>query len=307
MEHLRYPEDLFKVQRYQFARYHVTDAERLVRRATTAGRSRRTRRTTHAASRRTASSSTRRDSRGRSTSVYVPREKNNLASFVSVNSDATDTENYGKIQVLELPNERTAGPGQVANELQPDEDVREELLGFTQGGVDPIYGNLLTLPVGDGLMYVQPLYARRSDDADVELPDPAVRARVVRRRDRHRQIAARGDRRRARCLGDRPDTEPDAHPGSRSGAGDGDPDPTPTGSVNDQIRGLLAEAEAKFEAADKAQANGNTVGWARLMEQGRDLITQAIELSGVRGLTRFGFAASHPVRLCSPTRGGAVR
>ena len=26
MEHLRYPEDLFKVQRYQFARYHVTDA-----------------------------------------------------------------------------------------------------------------------------------------------------------------------------------------------------------------------------------------------------------------------------------------
>ena len=26
LEHLRYPEDLFKVQRYQFARYHVTDA-----------------------------------------------------------------------------------------------------------------------------------------------------------------------------------------------------------------------------------------------------------------------------------------
>ena len=25
MEHLRYPEDLFKAQRYQFARYHVTD------------------------------------------------------------------------------------------------------------------------------------------------------------------------------------------------------------------------------------------------------------------------------------------
>ena len=25
LEHLRYPEDMFKVQRYQFARYHVTD------------------------------------------------------------------------------------------------------------------------------------------------------------------------------------------------------------------------------------------------------------------------------------------
>ena len=30
MEHLRYPEDLFKVQRYQFARYHVTEARRLL-------------------------------------------------------------------------------------------------------------------------------------------------------------------------------------------------------------------------------------------------------------------------------------
>ena len=63
----------------------------------------------------------------------MPRGKNNLASFVSVNSDATDTENYGKISVLELPNERTDGPGQVANELSSDEDVREELLSFTAG------------------------------------------------------------------------------------------------------------------------------------------------------------------------------
>ena len=30
LPHLRYPEDMFKVQRYQYARYHVTDAERLL-------------------------------------------------------------------------------------------------------------------------------------------------------------------------------------------------------------------------------------------------------------------------------------
>ncbi|WP_442940286.1 UPF0182 family protein [Nocardioides sp. B-3] len=103
------------------------------------------------------------------TSVYVPREKSNLASFVSVNSDAT-SDDYGKISVLELPDERTDGPGQIANLLQTDDGVREELLGFTQGGVDPIYGNLLTLPVGDGLMYVQPVYTRRSGDAASNFP-----------------------------------------------------------------------------------------------------------------------------------------
>ena len=61
-----------------------------------------------------------------------------------------------------------------------------------------------------------------------------------------------------------------------------EPEPEPSGSVNDQIRALLAEAEAKFAAADRAQANGNSVGWARLMEQGRDLITEAFALAEAR-------------------------
>ena len=52
--------------------------------------------------------------------------------------------------------------------------------------------------------------------------------------------------------------------------------------INDQIRALLAEAEAKFDAADRAQANGNSVGWARLMEQGRELINEAFSLADAR-------------------------
>jgi hypothetical protein len=44
----------------------------------------------------------------------------------------------------------------------------------------------------------------------------------------------------------------------------------------------VIQAEAKFTAADQAQANGNSVGWARLMEQGRDLITEAVALAGQR-------------------------
>nr|WP_257957104.1 UPF0182 family protein [Nocardioides sp. B-3] len=134
--------------------------------APTAGTSRPIRRTRRPSNRRTGCSL---DNTRALTSVYVPREKSNLASFVSVNSDAT-SDDYGKISVLELPDERTDGPGQIANLLQTDDGVREELLGFTQGGVDPIYGNLLTLPVGDGLMYVQPVYTRRSGDAASNFP-----------------------------------------------------------------------------------------------------------------------------------------
>lgn len=279
MEHLRYPDDLFKVQRHQFARYHLTEPNDWYDGANR-----------WAVPRDPQDGSTQQppyrlflDDTWALTSVYVPREKNNLASFMSVNSDAT-SEDYGKISVLELPNERTAGPGQAANELQSDEQVREELLGFTQGGVDPIYGNLLTLPVADGLMYVQPLYARRSDD--VEASFPILRFVLVSYGD---EIGIGRTLREAIAdvlgvddPGPSAPVDPDPDPGTDPEPGQPDPDPEPSGSVNDRIRTLLADAEAKFAAADEAQANGNSVGWARQMEEGRDLINEAFRLADQR-------------------------
>ena len=103
------------MQRYQFARYHVTDAERLLpgQRPLGGPGGPRTRRAS--CSRRTGCSSSDPDTGGWSstfslTSVYVPYKKNNLAAFVSVDSDATLAD-YGQIQVLQLPNEQHAGPG----------------------------------------------------------------------------------------------------------------------------------------------------------------------------------------------------
>ncbi|QIK77339.1 UPF0182 family protein [Nocardioides piscis] len=271
MEHVRYPDDLFKVQRHQFARYHLTEpgdwydgANRWEVPEDPQDP------TTQQPPYRLFV-----DDTWALTSVYVPRGKNNLASFMSVNSDAT-SEDYGKISVLELPNERTAGPGQIANELSSDDGVREELLGYTQGGVTPIYGNLLTLPVGEGLMYVQPVYTQRS--ADTEASFPILRFVLVSYGGR----IGIGETLReaiADVLGvDASDPTPEPEP-ERPGRGDEDPPTQPQGSVDDQIRDLLDQAEAKFEAADQAQANGNTVGWARLMEEGRELITEAVELA----------------------------
>ncbi len=276
-QHLRYPDDLFSVQRYQFARYHETDAKDWY------------------------DGSTRwevprdpevdtklqppyrlftQDDTWSLTSVYVPRGKSNLVSFVSVNSDATD-ENYGKISVLELPNERTDGPGQIANKLSSDEGVRRELLGFTQGGVVPIYGNLLTLPVGDGLMYVQPLYTQRSNESEASFP--ILRFVLVSYGDRI-GIGTTLREAIADALGVS-STTPTPPPEPPAGPGDNKPDPEPSGSIDDQILALLAQADAKFAAADKAQAKGDTVGWARLSEEGRDLISEAVTLADTKADT----------------------
>ena len=59
------------------------------------------------------------------------------------------------------------------------------------------------------------------------------------------------------------------------------PSPTepPSGTTQAQIRDLLRQAETKFAEADAAQAAGNTVKWARLMVEVRQLIEEAVELA----------------------------
>jgi uncharacterized membrane protein (UPF0182 family) len=96
------------------------------------------------------------------TTVYLPNSRQNLAAFVSVNSEATD-KGYGKMEILQLPSDtQVGGPSQIANTFSSDQGLKQGLLPFSQDKDTQIQrGNLLTLPVGNGLLYVQPIYIRR--------------------------------------------------------------------------------------------------------------------------------------------------
>jgi uncharacterized membrane protein (UPF0182 family) len=87
------------------------------------------------------------------TSVYVPQKRQNLAAYISVNSEAA-SDDYGDIQILRLPgNTQVQGPSQIANTFAADEQIQQALLPYRNNS-KVLYGNLLTLPVGDGLLYV---------------------------------------------------------------------------------------------------------------------------------------------------------
>ena len=280
-DHLRYPEDLFKVQRFQLARYHVTDpsdwyqsnnrwevpedpyAQRtfqppyrlFVDEPTVEGE----------------------DETFSLTSVYVPYQKNNLASFVSVDSDAT-SDTYGTMRVLELPNEQTPGPNLVANQFASDEEVAFELAQFDRSGARPVYGNLLTLPVNDGLMYVQPVYAARQlSDAAF----PILRFVLTKYGD---DIGIGSTLRESlqdlleKSGGEvtpTPDPEPDPEPGTEDPQ---EPEEPLEGSVAQQIDQLLTRAEAAFEAADQALADGDLAEYQTQVERAQELIGRALEL-----------------------------
>ncbi len=277
-DHLRYPEDLFKVQRFQLARYHVTEPKdwfegrdrwEVPEDPNVDGR-------LQPPYRLFVNQSGERDDSGPTegvsadqtyslTSVYVPRGRNQMAAFVSVNSDATSPE-YGKIQALQLPNERENGPTLIANEIASDEEVRKQLLSFSQGRIKPIYGNLLTVPVGDGLMFVQPLYAAQNES---EAAFPILRFVMVSYGEKV-GIAPTLTGAIADVLGVSLDDTPTPDDGDET---------APTGTVAEQIRNLLQRADAKYREADEAQKAGNTVKWAKANDEARALIDEAFALA----------------------------
>jgi len=101
-------------------------------------------------------------------STYIPRSlgegtRNVLTGYLSVNADPG--ENYGKFTLLALPKQTTVrGPGQVQNDFNADPVGSTELNLLDQGSTTVRKGNLLTLPVGGGLLYVQPVYVQSTGE-----------------------------------------------------------------------------------------------------------------------------------------------
>jgi uncharacterized membrane protein (UPF0182 family) len=82
---------------------------------------------------------------------------------MAVNSEPG--ENYGKMEVLQLPSNTTIpGPQQVQNLFESDPAVSSQLNLLRRGGSEVELGNLLSLPFNGGLLYVEPVYIRATTD-----------------------------------------------------------------------------------------------------------------------------------------------
>lgn len=165
LEHIRYPEDMFRVQRDVLSSYHVQSAAayyggqdfwRVPRDPSTFGANAGAQPPYYMSLQMPGSDK----SNFSLTTPFVPRGgRENLSAFAAVN--ATAGPDYGKITVLQLPRSTNIpGPSQVASNFEAKPEVANTLSLLRQGGADVVLGSLLTLPVGDGLLYVQPVYVR---------------------------------------------------------------------------------------------------------------------------------------------------
>jgi uncharacterized protein len=274
LDHLRYPQDFFKVQRQILARYHMTNPDNWYQRSSlwdvpndpVAGASTQTKEPPFYLSVKWPGDDNPIFSL---TSAYVPFKRSNLASYMAVNADASSPD-YGRMRILQMSDTtQIDGPGQSFNAMTTNETVADRLRPFlNQGAASATFGNLLTLPMGGGLLYVTPVYTQRQGSTGSY---PALRFVVV----RFGESVGIGD-----TLQQALDQvfQGSAGGSTEERSADGN---KPTGKVdNPAATNALSEAEAAFEAADKALTSGDLATYQKRIQEAQAAVQRALRALG---------------------------
>ena len=177
---------------------------------------------------------------------FTPRGKDNLAAWMVARNDGAE---YGKLRVYRLSRQSLVyGPQQIENRINQDTEISRQVSLWDQRGSTVIRGDLLVIPIEKSLMYVQPLYLQAEGGRIPELKRVVVayQNRVV--------MQETLDSALTELFGgsSRPRTAPT--PDLGTGAA-----PTDSG-----FRALVGEANRRYEAALQAQRD---IDWARYGEE----------------------------------------
>jgi uncharacterized membrane protein (UPF0182 family) len=286
--HLRYPEDFFKVQRELLAFYHVqnpqtfysgSDFWRTPDDPTT--------QTPDPGPQPPYYLTLRMPGQDQATysltSTYVPTgERENLAAFVSVNADPGP--DYGTFRVLQLPRSlQINGPSQVQNAFESDDTVAEEI-NILKRGTTVKYGNLLTLPLGGGLLYVEPVYVQSESATSF----PLLRKVLV---------SFGNDVAFEDTLEQALDSLFEEQGGVSPPPDDGTTAPPPGGQEgqNAALADALADAQQAIQDAEEALANGDFTAYGEAQQALQDAVDRAVAAQ------RAGATTSTPSASASPS------
>lgn len=312
MSHMRYPESMFKVQRELLAKYHVTSASQFfsgedfwqtptdpTEKAAAEGQKGALQPPYYLTMQMPQQS----NPIFSLSSSYIPAgnvTREILSGFVSVDSDAGNKkgvigENYGTLRLLELPKNSTVpGPGQAQNNFNANANVSTELNLLESGSSNVTRGNLLTLPIGGGLVYVQPVYVQSSGTTSY----PLLKKVLVAFGDQVGfadtldealdQVfggdsgASAGD---ASNVGETTDTtEPSDGDTSGDSDGDtnGDADADTSGdgtapATSEGLKKALDDANAAVKDSDAALKNGDFSAYGEAQDRLKEAIARAVE------------------------------
>ncbi|WP_212996435.1 UPF0182 family membrane protein [Winogradskya consettensis] len=166
-DHFRYPADMFKVQRNLLTRFHVTKPQDFFTGndfwavPNTPDGSENSKQPPYYLNVQLPGQDS---TRFQITSAVTPSKRENLAALIS----GSYVDGKPRLEVLELPDETAIpGPAQVHQRMTNNGTVRPELnLLQTNNQATVLFGNLIALPVGKGMLYVEPVYVKSSQQTN---------------------------------------------------------------------------------------------------------------------------------------------
>ncbi len=287
-EHLRYPEDMFRVQSDMYLLYHMTDPRNFF---------------TNVDPWQIAndpSTSPREPLRGEAAFIddegqqvrpmlpyyllmklpeedelaflimqpFTPLNRPNMVSFMVAKSGPAE---YGQIIDYRLPsNSAQQGPGQVGQFINQDPEISADFTLLGQGGSEVIQGDMQVIPVEESLLYVQPIYIRADPDGGSDSSGIPEFKRVVISFDGQIEMRESLDEALAAVFGGAAPTDPG------DGEGDGGEEEP---EVPAEIAALLAAAADAFAAADAALAAGDLGAYQDALARAQGFVERAIALT----------------------------
>lgn len=270
--HLRYPEDLLRVQRRVLADYHVTEPGRFYAREDSweIAQEQRDVETGGGMGGATQSADVspyyvimrlpgQSDEEFLLLSPFTPRNKGILSALLAARCDG---DKLGELILYRFPTTRTVyGPEQIGLRVRQDSQISQNLSLWNQQGSRVLFGNLLVVPIERSLLYVQPLYLKAQTG---EGSDPAATAagprggsipelkRVIVAFENRIAMEPTLDQALARLFSETAETVPQQT--SSEGA-----QPSATAPVNP----LVEQANAQYARARTALRNGDFAAYGR--------------------------------------------
>jgi len=303
--HLRYPEDLFRVQTTMYGRYHITDPAEFYNAGDAWDISQDPGNGSPAVPNAATTSTTvvgaapgplvsgakgkrmdptylllrlpgEEDASFLILQPFVPRSQGdrqqNLSAFMVAKSDPDE---YGKLKAFVMPRgEQIDGPALVDARAAADTEISREITFLNQQGSEVKLGNVQVIPIETSLLYVRPLYVQSSRNP---LPE-FKRAIVV-----FGNKAVIGNtlaEALTKIFGDAPETLEEAPGATPPTTVPGQT--TPPGGTGDtaSVQRLLAEAQGAYDAAQTALKGGDLAEYQKQINLVGDKVKQAQQAAG---------------------------
>jgi uncharacterized protein len=212
---------------------------------------------------------------------FTPNNKDNLISWLAARSDG---ENYGQLVNYRFPKQELIfGPLQIEGRIDQNPEISSQITLWDQGGSEVIRGNLLVLPIDNALLYVEPLYLRAENGQIPELKRIVVASgdTIVMRETLERAFAALfegGNGIEAEDAVESPNTPPSAD------AVEAQPTPAAPAATNEALANKsvteLAElAAGYYDSAQTALREGDWTTYGNDLDKMEEVLRVLVEVS----------------------------